>query len=116
MTGVKGGRTLRVECKKGPLTRSRSSVEYRLLREALGQLLTIREVRPSDSLAVAVPDSPKFRDLIRLWTDVPLVRRIGIRFLTVSPGGAVSGIDGLLPEQVREPTERGDRERLGSRD
>ncbi len=35
------GHGLRVECKKGPLTRSKSSQEYPLLREALGQLLTI---------------------------------------------------------------------------
>jgi hypothetical protein len=38
---MKSGHELHVESKKGPLVRSRSSAEYPLLREALGQLITI---------------------------------------------------------------------------
>lgn len=87
-----GGNTLRVECKKGSLARSRSSAEYPLLREAMGQLLTIREVSDNDVLAVAVPHSPKFEELAQRWRHAPLVARFGIQILTVSRDGNVSGL------------------------
>ena len=90
------GRTLRVESKKGPLVGSKSSQEYPLLREALGQLLTMESVGERDLLAVAVPSSPKFEDLARRWRQAPLVSRFGIRILTVGRDNQVSG----LPEVV----------------
>jgi hypothetical protein len=76
------GQILRVESKKGPLSRSKSSAEYPLLREAIGQLMTVEEVGKSDILAVAVPDSKKFNELINRWRDAPLIRKMKIRFLT----------------------------------
>jgi hypothetical protein len=87
------GRTLRVESKKGPLVATGSSPEYRLIREALGQLLTVDGVGEDDVLAVAVPESPKFRDLINRWRQAPLVQRLGIHFLTVTPNGSVTGLE-----------------------
>ena len=92
------GRTLRVESKKGPLARSKSSQEYPLLREALGQLLTIKNVGDRDLLAVAVPSSPKFEELAQRWRDAPLIKRFGICLLTVNRENKVSG----LPEVVRK--------------
>jgi hypothetical protein len=88
---LKSGHNLRVECKKGPLTRSRSSPEYPLLREALGQLLTVSEVSDTDILAVAVPHSPKFEELAHKWRSAPLIRRFGIHILTVDQSGQVFG-------------------------
>lgn len=79
------------EAKKGPLTRSKSSAEYPLLREALGQLLTIEEVPDNALLAVAVPAGERFRELAERWRNAPLIRRIGIRILTVAPSGAIEG-------------------------
>jgi hypothetical protein len=89
---LKTGHTLRVESKKGPLTRSKSSQEYPLLREALGQLLTIERVEPDDILAVAVPKSPKFDELVGRWRKAPLIHRFGIRLLTVGRDGSVDGL------------------------
>jgi hypothetical protein len=86
------GRTLRVECKKGPLTRSKSSQEYPLLREALGQLLTMGRVGKRDLLAVAVPRSDKFEELAKRWRAAPLVSQFGIRILTVGRDNQVSGL------------------------
>ena len=57
------GNIFRAECKKGPLKRSKSSPEYPLAREALGQLLTVDKVGDDDILAVAIPSSPKFEEL-----------------------------------------------------
>ncbi len=48
------------------------------------------------ALGMAVPDSPKFRELISVWADAPLVLRVAVRFLTVSANGAVSGLDDVL--------------------
>jgi hypothetical protein len=91
---LRSGKTFRAECKKGPLVRSKSSQEYPLLREALGQLLTVEEVREGDVLAVAVPHSDKFAELADRWRKAPLVRRFGIRILTVSKDGSVDGFEG----------------------
>lgn len=90
------GHTLRAECKKGPLARSKSSQEYPLFREALGQLLTIENVGEQDLLAVAVPSSPKFEELSRRWRRATLIKRFGICLLTVNRKNQVSG----LPEMV----------------
>lgn len=90
------GRTLRVECKKGPLVRSKSSQEYPLLREALGQLLTIDSVGKSDLLAVAVPSSPKFEELARRWRQAPLIRQLPICILTVNRDNEVSGLPSVV--------------------
>ncbi|MGE0357720.1 MAG: hypothetical protein AB7P08_12510 [Burkholderiales bacterium] len=90
-TTLQMGRPFVAEAKKGPLARSKSSAEYPLLREALGQLLTI-EVVPNDSLlAVAVPASHKFSELADRWRKAPLVRQLGIRILTVAIDGEVNG-------------------------
>jgi hypothetical protein len=78
---LRTGHTLRVECKKGPTTRSKSSAEYPLIREALGQLLTVQEIGDNDILAVAVPFSPKFDELATRWREATLIRKFGIKIL-----------------------------------
>lgn len=90
------GNGLRVECKKGPLVNSKSSQEYPLLREALGQLLTVNEYDENDRLAVAVPDSLKFRDLTSSWRNAPLIHKLQLGFLLISRNGEVSGLHYLL--------------------
>jgi len=95
------GRTLRVECKKGPLVRSKSSQEYPLLREALGQLLTLERVGEQDLLAVAVPCSPKFNDLAQRWRQAPLVSRFGICILTVGRDNLVRGLPEVTASNER---------------
>ena len=88
---LRSGHTLRVESKKGPLMRSKSSQEYPLMREALGQLLTISSVSEDDILAIAVPKSPKFDELAARWRKAPLIERFGIRLLTVDRENRVEG-------------------------
>ncbi len=89
---LKSGMTLRVESKKGPLTSSRSSPEYPLLREALGQLLTVAEATDDDLLGVAVPHTKKFQSLAERWRIAPLISRLGILILTVDQSGRVHGL------------------------
>ena len=89
-TLVSGG-ALIVEAKKGSLGKSKSSSEYRLLREALGQLLTLAEIPEGTVLAVAVPHGARFAELATRWRNAPLVKRAGIAILTVNLLGEVSG-------------------------
>lgn len=97
---LQGGGTLRVECKKGPLVRSKSSAEYPLMREALGQLVTISRVSADDVLAIAVPHTPKFDQLAERWRQAPLIVRFGIRILTVSSDGRVFGLGTIGSSQL----------------
>jgi len=88
---LKDGHMLRVESKKGPLSPSKSSVEYSLLREAIGQLMTVEETGENDILAVAVPKSSRFALLTARWRGAPLIRRLGIQLLTVDRDSGVEG-------------------------
>ena len=85
------GPTFFAESKGGPLERSKSSDEYPILREAIGQLLTLKSVSHNPALAVAVPHSTKFAALAERWRTAPLIVRSGIRILTIAPNGEVSG-------------------------
>ena len=69
------------------------SMEYPLLREALGQLLTVEEVGEDDVLVAAVPKAATFSRLAGEWGDRPLMRRVGIRIVLVGRDGAVEGLD-----------------------
>lgn len=86
------GVQLIVEVKKGTLSNSKSSSEYPLLREALGQLLTLEAIPTGALLAVAVPHSPKFVSLAERWRVAPLIAQAGIRILTVARSGEVCGM------------------------
>ena len=85
------GRPLVVEAKKGTLRNCKTSSEYPLMREALGQLLTLEVVPQNAVLAVAVPHGERLVKLAQRWRSAPLVKASGIHFLTVAPSGEVEG-------------------------
>ena len=87
------GRTIRAECKKGPLVRKPGSPEYPLVREGIGQLMTVKVVGSNDVLVVAVPWTDAFRRLQEVWADRPLMARTGIKIVLVRRDGAVGGLD-----------------------
>ncbi|MCE2753977.1 MAG: hypothetical protein LW720_19125 [Pirellula sp.] len=89
---LSNGKILRVESKKGSLSTSKSSKEYPLLREAMGQILTYTEVSDNDILAVVVPSSPKFNELASRWRAAPMIEKIGLLILTVDRNNQVTGI------------------------
>nr|WP_320016326.1 hypothetical protein [uncultured Desulfobacter sp.] len=90
---LSSGQVLRVESKKGPLLRSKSSQEYPLIREAIGQLMTVEHAKASDILAVAVPESEKFTFLAQQWRKRPLMRSAGIKIITVNRNNDLSGLE-----------------------
>lgn len=91
VANLEDGTTFFAEAKGGPLERSKSSKEYPILREAIGQLLTLESVSNNPALAVVVPHSAKFAALAERWRTAPLIVRSGIRILTVTPTGELSG-------------------------
>jgi len=90
---ISGGTVLVAEAKKGTLTKSKSSQEYPLMREAIGQLMTIEKLPEKALLAIAVPHSPKFEALAIRWREAPLIRQARIQILTVSRSGEVHGLN-----------------------
>lgn len=90
------GKLLRVESKKGPLEHSPASEEYPLMREAIGQLMTIQEISENDLLSIAVPDSEKFEKLASKWRKAPLIRKLGLHILLVNRSGNINGLDFAL--------------------
>ncbi|HAJ27528.1 MAG TPA: hypothetical protein DCG53_09850 [Syntrophus sp. (in: bacteria)] len=95
VANLSNGKRLRVESKKGPLHRSKSSQEYPLIREAIGQLMTVEKADPNDVLAVAVPSSEKFDELARQWRMRPLMAIVGIHIVTVGRDETLSGLESV---------------------
>ena len=93
VTANVGDQTIRAECKKGPLRRKPGSHEYPLVREAIGQLMTVEVVGENDLLVVAVPRTDAFRSLRTKWQGRPLVVRTGIRIVLVGRDGTIEGLD-----------------------
>ncbi|MCB2203469.1 hypothetical protein KQI65_01875 [bacterium] len=93
VTRLQDGRRFIAECKKGRSHPSRSNPEYSLIREALGQILTIADVDSNDILAIAIPSNLKSVELALRWRRAPLVRKAGIKILTVDAEGNVVGFD-----------------------
>ncbi len=90
-TVIENRKSLLIEAKKGSLRPSRSSAEYRLMREALGQLMTLESIPDDAVLAIAVPHGGRFVKLAERWRKAPLILRSGIHILTVEPSGMVHG-------------------------
>lgn len=99
-----GTRRVRAESKKGNLFRKKGSPEYPLLREAIGQLMTIEQVETNDALVVAVPLSDGFRNLATRWRSCPLIEGADIHFALVGRDGSVEG----LPEYLYAPASERD--------
>lgn len=91
-----GSRRVRAESKKGPLIRKKGSPEYPLVREAIGQLMTIEEVESNDVLVVAVPHSEAFRNLATRWRNRPLIEATDIYLVLVHRNGSVEGLPDFL--------------------
>ena len=95
VASLKGNKRLYVESKKGPLIKKKSNPEYKLMREALGQLLTVEDISVEDALAIAIPHSNKSNQLALRWRGVPLIKQLGIRILTVDRDNRIYGLDKL---------------------
>ena len=84
---LKDGTNLYIESKKGKA--NKSSQEYPLMREAIGQLMTGCELGNGIIPAVAVPYSKKSYDLANKWSKLPQMKKIGIKFYLVQENGDI---------------------------
>lgn len=90
-----GEKRIRAECKKGNLIKRASNPEYGILREALGQILTVEEIHRNDIMVVAAPLAEGFMKLAAQWSQRPLMVRSKIRILLVGRDGSVMGLENL---------------------
>lgn len=81
------GQKLRIECKKGE--ENKSGLEYRLMREAIGQIMTSFELSDDIIPVVAVPFSEKSYDLASKWSEYKQMKQLGIKFFLVQDEGIV---------------------------
>ena len=84
---LEGGKKLFVESKKSGS--SKSGQAYPLMREAIGQLMTGRELTENIVPAVAVPYSEKSFELATRWGEYSQIKQIGIRFVLVKADGDI---------------------------
>lgn len=81
------GKQLYVESKKSK--ENKSGREYPLMREAIGQLMTGRELTEQIIPAVAVPYSDKTNELAARWSGYSQIKKLGIRFILVKADGNI---------------------------
>lgn len=84
---LQDGRTLYVESKKSKP--GKSSQEYPLMREAVGQLMTSCAIDGDTIPAVAVPYTKKSLELAERWSRLEQIRKVGIRFILVMEDGDI---------------------------
>ncbi len=82
------GKILYVESKKGK-SANKSGQEYMLMREAIGQLMTGCEMSDSIIPVVAVPSTPKSKELALRWSVLPQIEKVGIHFILVKEDGEI---------------------------
>lgn len=80
---LKNGKKILVESKKGDLIRKPGSKEYPLLREAIGQLMTLENITSNTEVYAAIPKSEKNVELVNRWKEAPLVKKSNIGFILV---------------------------------
>jgi hypothetical protein len=87
-----GSKCIRAECKKGFLQKRTGSPENRLVHEAIGQLMTVKEAdREKDVFIVAVPLSEAHRRKCD-WQLRPLMQKVEISIVLVGRDGNVEGM------------------------
>jgi hypothetical protein len=86
----------------GPLRDTQSSREHSLLRNAIGIAVSRVHVTALDVLAVAVPRSPRMRQLVAEMRVAPRVVAAALSLVTVAQAGAVDGLP-LLGRYVPPP-------------
>lgn len=82
---LSNGKKLLIESKKGK--ESKSGLEYPLMREAIGQLMTGRELGENTVPVVAVPYSHKAYSQARKWSEYSQIKQFGLKFYLVEADG-----------------------------
>ncbi|MBL4937794.1 hypothetical protein JK636_18980 [Clostridium sp. YIM B02515] len=89
---MKDGTEIYVESKKGTL-KNKNSQEYSLMREAIGQLITSKEMNENIIPMVAVPFSPKSYELACKWSEYTQIKLLRINFMLVHEDGDITMVN-----------------------
>ncbi|MBE5936229.1 MAG: hypothetical protein E7262_10700 [Lachnospiraceae bacterium] len=76
-----------MECKKGK--RNKIGQEYKLMREAIGQLITGCDFTKNVIPMVAVPYTDKAKELAEKWSKLTQIKNLGIRFALICEDGSI---------------------------
>lgn len=72
---------LYVECKKGELPQRGNSEEYKLLREAIGQIATLTKLDTMKyQYLICVPENAVYSKLMNNWKESDGIKKLGIKF------------------------------------
>ena len=85
------GESIIVESKKGK--NDKKGLEYPLMREAIGQLMTNEYCGEDVTPVVAVPYSEKSYELATRWIKLPQIQTVGINFCLVKEDGNIVTVD-----------------------
>lgn len=88
-----GKSNLFIECKKGSHSNSKTSLEYKLMREAIGQIATIENYDPKTLYAIAVPKSNRTIKLAEEWIKREGIKKLGLKILLIDDKDNVFGLD-----------------------
>jgi hypothetical protein len=91
---ARGGRLL-LEASAGPLNPTKSPVEHKLLFGLIGRALCYEDVDAGDVLAIAVPRSARFRQLIARFRKSPRLEKTALVSYLVARGGDIDGMQKL---------------------
>ena len=86
---VGSGRSIKAECKGGPLEIVKGHGANAILAQAIGQIITSSTISPGDELWVAVPDTPSFQIVGSRIAASRAFANTGIRIALVSMTGDV---------------------------
>ncbi|MGN0169515.1 MAG: hypothetical protein ACI39H_02005 [Lachnospiraceae bacterium] len=85
------GKSIVVESKKGK--NDKKGLEYPMMREAIGQLMTNEYAGEYVIPVVGVPYSEKSYELATRWIKLPQIQAVGIKFFLVKEDGNIVTID-----------------------
>lgn len=85
------GNTILVESKKGK--KDKTGQEYKLMREAIGQLMTGSALGETINPVVAVPYTEKSYELSNRWISLPQIKNAGIKFFLIRDDGSLCIVD-----------------------
>lgn len=88
-----GKSKLFIECKKGSYSNSKTSQEYKLMREAIGQIATVDNYDSNTLYAIAVPKSDRTVKLAEDWIKREGIKKLGLKILLIDDNDNVFGLD-----------------------
>jgi hypothetical protein len=88
-----GKSNLFIECKKGSYSNSKTSLEYKLMREAIGQIATVEKYDPQTLYAIALPKSDRTIKLAEDWIKREGIKKLGLKILLIDDKDNVFGLE-----------------------